>query len=581
MKIQYLYHINKNLLETYTFYIWGIDEWAKTMCLRILARGGKVQGFVTDDTAKIGISIYGRGVCADIDFELKKQGICIVAKENGVRNHVSCRVILEAELWEVNTAALTKEICVWGAGNCGQKVVRQLEAYQEWIRIFDSDVNRIGKKLDGIPIEKMDLLQDKEQIVLATVNPAAMQKDLYGYKAETVFLTNEVGTNKVYLEGRNSCVVTYRNHFYELLRAVKGKEVFLYDTSDDAGIYLKFLRSLGLQISLVSSEQEAYDLLYVDTPYVLLSDENRALKMKQLEELGLSFLKEYNFLNDFREDLFCKENIVLDPNLGYTVIEKKQHPGFCIYGDDRETNLKILTLGGSTTDGSLYPFMSWSEFLAKLLREKGIPATIYCGGTNGYQVSQEFVKLIRDGVTLKPDIVISYSGLNNLNGNEKYPFFHKYQLDIFECLEKNMVMDAFEGLKKADTFSMGVESEESPFEFWIRMQKYMKACCEVHGISYYGILQPNMLSKPSFSPYEHELEANFGWCTNQASITNAKMFRESVKMESAIYDLSDIFDAEAEVYMDGGHVWEYGNELIARKIFDVIADNFKIKKDIV
>lgn len=52
----------------------------------------------------------------------------------------------------------------------------------------------------------------------------------------------------------------------------------------------------------------------------------------------------------------------------------------------------------------------------------------------------------------------------------------------------------------------------------ISKQKYMKACCEVHNISYYGILQPNMLNKEQLSMYEQEIAANFDFIIEDSKV---------------------------------------------------------------
>ena len=138
---------------------------------------------------------------------------------------------------------------------------------------------------------------------------------------------------------------------------------------------------------------------------------------------------------------------VLDPQLGFArrnpeasgKWEKQYYwiNGFAVYGR-KEAALKhpvILTLGGSTTDGIEFDH-SWPEELSKILVEKGINGTVVNGGTGGYSTNQELLKLLRDGLEFKPDIIISYSGVNDRGdyGELPYPMVHTHQRDTLNFL---------------------------------------------------------------------------------------------------------------------------------------------------
>lgn len=124
-----------------------------------------------------------------------------------------------------------------------------------------------------------------------------------------------------------------------------------------------------------------------------------------------------------------------DPLLGYNLGTKnKDTAGFCIYGDMQNAKFHILTLGGSTTDPSIYPFKCWSECLHDLLEEAGLSNAVICGGVAGYTSAEELFKLIRDGFSLKPDIVLNYSGGNDMQVEEEYPYINFYMREIGEYL---------------------------------------------------------------------------------------------------------------------------------------------------
>ena len=138
-----------------------------------------------------------------------------------------------------------------------------------------------------------------------------------------------------------------------------------------------------------------------------------------------------------------KEFDCYDMMLGYT--RNDDLPGFTVFDDDNLSGEKytIVTLGGSTTDPYTANVKSWSEFLYMQLKDMGIEVRVVCGGLSGYHSGQEFIKLFRDVLPMKPDMVISYSGINDTeyfhrrNIREGHPYATQYQFDFLEYSMKN------------------------------------------------------------------------------------------------------------------------------------------------
>lgn len=74
--------------------------------------------------------------------------------------------------------------------------------------------------------------------------------------------------------------------------------------------------------------------------------------------------------------------------------------------------IRIFVTGASTSDVLLKQTIGVNE-LQKLFNEREINAVFYCGAVCGYNSGQEFLKLIRDGSSVAPDIHTSYSGAND------------------------------------------------------------------------------------------------------------------------------------------------------------------------
>ena len=189
-----------------------------------------------------------------------------------------------------------------------------------------------------------------------------------------------------------------------------------------------------------------------------------------------------------------------DPILGYSRIGGEV-PSFAVFSnadDQQNTDIfKIITLGGSTTDPYFSNIKSWSEYLFEMLKNLNIPVKIYAGGVAAYTVSQEALKLIKDGLNLKPDLVFSYSGMNdvpNLYNVDNYFFIKRYMLKIFTPLiQKKMIKNEMQcKLLRITELALGVKGLETDADFWIKCEKIMHAVCNEFGIEFHAFLQPTI-----------------------------------------------------------------------------------------
>lgn len=85
-----------------------------------------------------------------------------------------------------------------------------------------------------------------------------------------------------------------------------------------------------------------------------------------------------------------------------------------VYGEEgKEKNIKIMVLGNSCLS-ELFNIENWVSKLYYKLVSLGIGITIYNGAHSGDDISQEYLELLRKGNILRPDIVISMSGVNDI-----------------------------------------------------------------------------------------------------------------------------------------------------------------------
>ena len=285
----------------------------------------------------------------------------------------------------------------------------------------------------------------------------------------------------------------------------------------------------------------------------------------------------------------------LDPHLGYArgdrepAVEKFRarytwRSGFAIYSPtpDQLDRPVILTLGGSTTD-ALNHESSWPEELARLLVEQGIAGTVINGAAGGYSTSQELLKLIRDGIEFWPDLVISYSGVNDRGayGAMPYPMVHRYQRDILGSLTQSRLppilpntIALLKSLSGGDEnqlrFTLGLETERNRGEWYARNLSLMNAVSQASGADFLGVIQPSAL----VGNYEWAAEFEKGGKSAKYVRSLRSLYAEIDELPALAKDVHsfiDIFNGIEGVYRkDGVHTTQMGDRIIAENMLALI-----------
>lgn len=122
------------------------------------------------------------------------------------------------------------------------------------------------------------------------------------------------------------------------------------------------------------------------------------------------------------DDKTCPKRF--DPELGYRLAENFSYGGFRTNGHGLRGKAlgqktgnarRILCLGDSTTFGwSLPENYTYPVQLEKILGKKHLSVEVVNGGFPGYRLWQMLGWLKRDGIGLKPDLIIFYGGWNDI-----------------------------------------------------------------------------------------------------------------------------------------------------------------------
>lgn len=271
--------------------------------------------------------------------------------------------------------------------------------------------------------------------------------------------------------------------------------------------------------------------------------------------------------------------------------------GFVAYAnpEDKE-RLRIVALGGSTTepyfmmqanDPASYSYESWPYFLQKRLDELGIRAIVFNGGVAGYSTNQELLKLLRDVLPLRPDIVLSLSGINDqgfAQSDKKHPMIHPHQVKTFSTLAgdaaptrflPNTVAFARSLLtpKSEISVTFGPEIKTAPWTQWEQNLRLMHAACAEFSVPFLAFRQPAVgvgAHTPDAEEFEFLRKYNEAVAPPGATITYADVIRQfydktndtPARLPYCI-DLVDVFADKPGMYRDARHQTAAGAQAIA------------------
>ena len=260
--------------------------------------------------------------------------------------------------------------------------------------------------------------------------------------------------------------------------------------------------------------------------------------------------------------------------------EYKWLDGFLIYssrvsGFERPV---ILTLGGSTTDG-IFAGHSWPEELAKDMKNNHLHGTVINGGISGYSTNQELLKLIRDGLEFKPEIVISYSGINDRGQYSElpYPMVNSYQRQLLEAQTGNTpsmllpssvallkrILPSGRQAKMAST--LGLPTSRTLADQYRKNVELMSAVCASQGCAFHAYIQPFAFYR---SRYATLIKPNKGVKYIQSVLALYNDITHLPETHSYVHDATNILETEDGVYTeDGVHLTQKGDKVVGDFMF--------------
>jgi len=244
-----------------------------------------------------------------------------------------------------------------------------------------------------------------------------------------------------------------------------------------------------------------------------------------------------------------------------------------------DSTLRIFITGGSTSDIVLDK-NNWPILLHRLLSKKNIPHTIYVAAVGGFNSAQEYLRLIEQGLELKPHFYISYSGANEARD---FGFITEYENDFYiQSLDRSETSFFLPNtiyfiktflLDKKPSLSLAPLPKLKTAERFQKNTKLMYAASKQFGFKYIGILQPLNGIANYRPPEPQSFDTTYLMDYRKYYPSMQKFSKENPEI---LYDLTSIFDSSSGyIYIDDCHLNQIGNQIVAEEMFKLIKPSVK------
>ncbi len=625
-KISSIFGYNKApILGQKNIIIYGCFESARAFAMRLLNQDILFHMFLFPDASgKYSLPTLFHKPVIDIAqcLELSDCAILVSYAERETARERLREFGLDEKIFEIEqlSGALenTENIVLYGMGKRAENFYKEFLFFFNKIRyICDSDPKKSGMhwhQREVVCPSYFERAPENTAVIIASTYVDEIRNVLggYGIAGQNIFVYHANTSNLIIDTGGSQRLVIGEMAAAAILRDLNGKQSVLYGEAGIVQAVQDKFSMLGITFDAIlprSAKQEdgsIFNLCYQNQDHMfVLADhfddqQYRKLKDMGIKENNIVWLEEHDSRRKLNHILYLdgyagagygnretEFDVVLDPNIGHAYIsDKDQYSGFVRFeylGPQREEPLKIVILGGSTSMVYGTKIPSWCEYFSEILMKNEISHAIYCGGIDGYTASHEFIKLVRDAVWINPDIIISYSGTNNMQLPPKNPFIGYYQQELFESLANKANIKVFGQMRGVN---YGVGPNTSAFGFFYRQLSMMQAVCEKLDIRFQAFFQPVLPGKTKYFPDDGDVAILDSWLFDQIQGKYVTFGREDNywnNLQEFIHcaekisepwfcNLSGLFDGVGGVYMDRCHVYKEGNQMIAKRIYEELTD---------
>ena len=549
------YSTIKSELMNKNIYVWDVGIRCLDVFSHLACRGINVKGFVTNIEEYIGGSICTRPVISPEVFETDEKGVIIAhdAVSPGTFSQVCGYgdAYRYSDALTINEELQNKDFFIYGTGFQAWKILKTCNDRNMHLKGFLRSNAGIGETIMDIPVSTPDnVFPDSHDLTVISALEMTSSLEMLEmlckcgckgdiYVREMLPLSGRWGVDPFLMldmvtrEQKKLLLCCEEEVGSEWLHSVL--DIYGYQVEREVCYEGSEQRDIEDIWSLADEDPEQCVLLIF-----ALNPTKRADIIEAAIDLGFS--EESGNYAGIQECCYNREHLVgpllyeMDNRLPFSIDYSSRGgiPGWAIYGNGEKAENKILVLGGSTSS-EVYVAENWVSRLQRLCSEHGYSTAIYNGAHEANGAMDELIRLIRGLQVIKPDLVISMSGINDL----------KPKINKFE-----------------------EHPGESNIEIWQGIESYMKVIAESEGCKFYTFLQPmNTFVKGSI--YD-ALMFNFEGHHNRR-----KHIIDRFSFDDFYYNISELLQHKKNMFIDAVHYSGAGHEEIARCVFEVIKGALK------
>lgn len=560
------YKTIKKAYKNKKIYIWNVNRDSIALFMKAAFHGISIRGFVTFGEYA-GESYMNRPV---VDIHEMETGSVILAADNVLQDERNMLpddgIISWSDVLEVNEELYEKKIIVYGTGMGAETLCEKLLEHGLEADLFCMTKREQITQFKGKPvIEAEDLHRYEDYAILISVRFMEYRMQileiLHGFQG-CVYLN---------MEDMNLAVAGATNFIQNLDAAFREhKKIYLYGTKNAMAQWIEHVLSVyGIEIQGYVNEEadeqkcieSIYELSYegMEDKFVIINEHipERIIRSRELLEFAGFSLENRNYAGFLtytaeKRRLLGELQFSPDPLTGVSIFYPKGKAGWSLYGKEEAGRVRILVGGGSTSSEE-YHVENWAKKLYNNLNKAGVKTTIYNGAHPGDDILDEMLRLFRDGAAIRPHIVISMSGVNNLHRKKSVSQFNEERL-----------FDGMKAVSDGREICSGLYCRESMYSFWARNIQLMKLTSEFYGASFFGVLQPMNMTMDQMTVWEKSLYEQ------EEHKEGAKEFAGNAESGRGYINMLRLFERQHEMFFDACHYTDKAHEILADKIQEII-----------
>lgn len=553
--IKPIYTFNTSILGK-KIYIHGVDKTAIGVFLVLALKDIDVSGFVTDSFDYVGKTIMNREIIHV--NQIPSDGVIISSRfAIPPQCYRDVPIYSYDEGLELNSELKNYDVVIYGYGNRGK---------QFCTTFLNNGIHVVGfcgshctmKECMGEKILSIDEIDvSNKAFVIATDNEnyqKEMLEKLAEKKAGIVFCDHYISEvdcmNIIFIQSVSKAINECKKIYIwgnDLLSNQINQMLVLYGYCN--GVFI----DENILTELIKRDN------FLQNSHIIIAEffrEKISEKANRLEKIGFR-LEDFSFSAPYvyiRPINLPKR--ISDSHFGFTNIYQDDIPGFLIHTSQGIPQIKILILGNSTSEEKFQRVRSWVEILHDILELEGNGNIIFNGSHAGNNSCMNLGRLIRDGFLLKPDIVISFSGIQDIY----YRVF--YSSNEITNRFNTRANCALERKFPSTEFCHGIQNDNSPFEDWKRDEESIHAISKIYGAKSITVLQPMNMGRKSRNLFEQVV------FHDEIFEKGSKLFRESAKNDDFYLNWIGLFDDIDKMYIDTYHYSQKGHQIIAEMMFE-------------